>query len=479
MAELRLVLICAGIAKENIRTTLFNTFEDKEIISIHELERVLTRKPLTLPKTTANTIARYLIEPQNQTMLEYNELREKEFNEVINKLMMLIDDYKLCGNDAEVKESIARKLVGKYEVITKFKETSAVNIKSALSKIGVELKKEEEDYLMVVMYKRSKEDNKVSVIDLLLELYQALPQSEKSQSREYSSKKLDEDDLMIDEEKMAKITQSLFVRIAKKALAKGVSLQELYGPKLIREEVQGEVFELMSSDDFIAGLQSLGIDNLQPLERACLIKVLAVSEDERFIKFDDLMEILSEYGIGLASEPTLLKKTESKVDTETIIDFNKLDNISVIIMFALNEYLSRIDLPLERFLGNKIHKQTVQMKSSKKTVDLINSEDFFEILEEIGVGIEDKEYMNLQTLLCIDSTYKDKLSIDKIRKVIDEFNSNDNFRNKALEFYKEMAKDVSDEDDIEDHMLAYSPGNSGHKENKKELQDEYMEQFVF
>jgi len=473
--------MCAGIAKEKIKTTLFHAFGGEDIISIHELERVLTRKPLMVPKISANTIARYLIEPHNQSMIEYNELREKGFSNVIEKLETLIESYRLydSNTEAQVNESIAKKLMGRYEAISKIGRINIMNIKETLRKIGVEIKKEEEDYLLVKLYKNSKEDNKFSIMNFLLELSQVVPQSEKSPSREDSSKKFDEDDSIIDEEKATQITQSLFVRIAKKALAKGVSLSELYGPKLIREEVQGEVFELISSDDFIAGLKTLGIDNLQPIECACLIKVLAASEDERFIKFDDLMEILSEYGIGLASEPILPKKNEVKTNTEISIDFDKLDNVSVIIMFALSEYLSKIDLSLERFLGTKIQKQTIQMKSSKKTVDLINSEDFFEILDEIGVGIEDKERMNLQTILCIDSAYKNKLSINKIKKVIDEFNTNEKFRTKAFNFYKEIAKDISEEDDIEDHMLAYSPEDLEHKENKKQLQDDYMEQFVF
>eukprot|EP00826_Nyctotherus_ovalis_P020792 TRINITY_DN1658_c0_g1_i20.p2 TRINITY_DN1658_c0_g1~~TRINITY_DN1658_c0_g1_i20.p2 ORF type:complete len:288 (-),score=83.78 TRINITY_DN1658_c0_g1_i20:47-910(-) len=118
--ELRLALIGAGVSKERIQTVLFYAFGSDDRISVHELERALTRKPLLLSKDLANKIARYLIEPSNKATVEYSELAEKDFSTVIERLEALIETYKLYDTPTEslIKESLSTKLKGKHNVIS-------------------------------------------------------------------------------------------------------------------------------------------------------------------------------------------------------------------------------------------------------------------------------------------------------------------------------------------------------------------------
>ena len=48
--ELRQCLMAASILKKDLRTTLFHLFGSEDSVSIQELERALTRKPLMLEK---------------------------------------------------------------------------------------------------------------------------------------------------------------------------------------------------------------------------------------------------------------------------------------------------------------------------------------------------------------------------------------------------------------------------------------------
>ena len=156
------------------------------------------------------------------------------------------------------------------------------------------------------------------------------------------------------------------------------------------------------------------------------------------------------------------------------MNFEEMDNISMVIMFTLSEYLSKIDISLQDFLGEKIQKQAIKNKSE----EIITTADFFEILEEIGMAVEENQHENLQEFLCVDSTHKNKLAISKIKTTLDEFNKNKKLKEKAFEYYKELAKDLQDEgdemnlDDIE--MKPNFQDNIGGEKHH----DKYMEQFV-
>ena len=177
--------------------------------------------------------------------------------------------------------------------------------------------------------------------------------------------------------------------------------------------------------------------DISPLESACLIRVLAINEQEEYIRFNDLAQILEDYGI--VEEESEEDQGEGKGSGQ-FLNFEMLDNISMVLMLALTEYLIQAKVPLYQLLGNAIYKQGVKTKARQKSVDLINSKDFFAVLEQIGVKLEEDEHENLKDFLCLDPKFKDKLYVKKIKKAIEEFAFNEELRSFARKCYAELAE---------------------------------------
>lgn len=66
----------------------------------------------------------------------------------------------------------------------------------------------------------------------------------------------------------------------------------------------------------------------------------------------------------------------------------------------------------------------VKTKSKQKNLDLINADDFFEILYKKGLKKSPKQHMNLMQFLCLDETYVDRIYIKKLGKAVAEFARN-------------------------------------------------------
>ena len=532
--ELRQCLMAASILKKDLRTTLFHLFGSEDSVSIHELERALTRKPLMLEKSIANTIARYAIESNKKKVVKYNELIEKNFYEAMEKIEAMIEDYSIWdkNNEEEIRESLTKKLAGKKKIVSELiKNEYLKTIEQIINGIGIKVTNKELDYLRSIVNKNSFKIALQHLVDLsdTMENFADLKNNnstdkkskgdEMFDDKSYSNKKYDdlkfsdnkygdqdsndkkqnlgfkkdkeksssekksnisevsienklasgskemnsekkeiisekknmtsgkfkEDDIEFDEEKLIEMAQSLFVKIAKKILAKGISLPDIYGPKLTREICNGEEVTILPSEDFIQGLEQIGLENLKPIEYSCLIKVLALNDEEQYIKFDYLIEILSEYGIDLKAEP--------KNAPESPLNLNGLDNISIIIMLAISEYVNKTRLSLQKIFGEKIYTQEIQTELGNETVEILNSDDFFDLLEEIGVGMEDKHHENLQNFLCIDTEYKDKFMVAKIERIIGEFNTNEKLKQRALECYNEMANEMGEEENFGEFQI--------------------------
>eukprot|EP00826_Nyctotherus_ovalis_P003911 TRINITY_DN10812_c0_g3_i1.p1 TRINITY_DN10812_c0_g3~~TRINITY_DN10812_c0_g3_i1.p1 ORF type:complete len:477 (+),score=98.04 TRINITY_DN10812_c0_g3_i1:1054-2484(+) len=466
------------------------------------MERALIRKPLMLNKAAARTIARYIIEPNYKTTISYNELMEESFHKTMQKLGGLISDYRLFDEVAEksVKERIANKVLGKEGLIAdKLKregDTIALDeVGKRVSEVGIEITKQEEDYLALWLYKRDhtvkslyrhllelgelasgykKQSAKVEQA-LSKKLAEVSQQEDKSINDEVKDFKMEEksftptkespekhpditnEGIIIDEDKAIEIAQKVFVKISKKVLIKGISLPDFFASKLINRPDA----ILLATEELIGGLQDLGINNLEPIECSCLVKILAAGEDERFIKFDYLMEILSEYGIDLKMPPLANKES---------VGIERLDKVSMIILLALSEYLEKTSLTLEETFEGKL--QDITVSNSKSTQKVINTRDMFSFLEEIGVAIEGKRHEGLEAFLCVAQEHKDKLSLKKIEKVINEFNSNENIRNKALRYYEEMVRDMGygDEIDFEEEIAR----NNQLLSKNKNLMEEFV-----
>ena len=109
--------------------------------------------------------------------------------------------------------------------------------------------------------------------------------------------------------------------------------------KKIKNKVRnGKNMEVVSTEQFIKAINSLGVKQFSSLEYSCLVKVLCTDESEKFIKLTDFTQILEDYGI---QEHAKIKKDKSK----KTLDFSKLDQLSMILLLALTEYLVKSNTP--------------------------------------------------------------------------------------------------------------------------------------
>ncbi len=272
---------------------------------------------------------------------------------------------------------------------------------------------------------------------------------------------------------MIEIAQRCFSAIAERMLQKGINAHSLYKGSIKRQKVGADQAEVLSAEDFISGVRSLGIEELRAVEYACLIKVLSVNEEEKFIKLADLVLILDDYGIkdedveGAEAQPEpesepqtqqqpadeeeeqpkpkpkqkqktgSTAKGEEKKAPQTM-DMSKLDEISMVLLLALTEYLIKANIPLYDLFGDTIYQQLVKTRTKQKNVEVINSRDFFEVLHRIGIQTEESEHENLKDFLCLDTHHKEKLSIKKLKKAIEEFAFNEELRKRAHQCYEAL-----------------------------------------
>lgn len=237
----------------------------------------------------------------------------------------------------------------------------------------------------------------------------------------------------ITEEQMMEIAQRCFEKIAKLMKEKNITLNSLYGSKLEKKVIENKEVEVISPEVFLSGLKKLGIQNVENIDYTCLTKMLAMNDEETFIKLSDLSKILKDFGIT--------KEGTETEEEEISLNYTDLDKVSVVILLALTEYLVNSNIPLYELFGETIYKQAAQIDNKEIQLDLINSPDFFSTLKNIGINTENNEHENLKSFLCLDPAYPDKISVAKLKKSIEEFAVNEELKKYAQQCYHELVED--------------------------------------
>eukprot|EP00826_Nyctotherus_ovalis_P015908 TRINITY_DN14563_c0_g1_i6.p1 TRINITY_DN14563_c0_g1~~TRINITY_DN14563_c0_g1_i6.p1 ORF type:complete len:240 (-),score=88.34 TRINITY_DN14563_c0_g1_i6:103-822(-) len=228
---------------------------------------------------------------------------------------------------------------------------------------------------------------------------------------------------------MIEETQNALGLIAERMVQEELAVRTLFAGTVQKEVVDSEETEVVSIEDFVRVISSLEIPNLEQIHYLCLIRVLAANEEQSFIKFGDLIQVLENFSVP-ENAP---KKNEGRS-----LSYQGLDSISKIIMLALAEYLAKSEMSLHELFAGAVYKQLIRAKAKEKKVELINSADFFSILCRIGIKLEDTEHGNLKDFLCLDRNHRDKLYLKKIKRTLDEFATNEELREEAKNYYKEL-----------------------------------------
>ena len=87
--------------------------------------------------------------------------------------------------------------------------------------------------------------------------------------------------------------------------------------------------------------------------------------------------------------------------------------------------LMELNVSLYDFFSEVIYEQLVKSKKKQNNVEIINTKDFYSILQQRGVRKSDKDHENLTKFLQLDPNYPNLLLLKKIAKTLDEMSKND------------------------------------------------------
>ena len=260
---------------------------------------------------------------------------------------------------------------------------------------------------------------------------------EKSLKPKSNSLILNQDVANMDEEEMLNLAQKCFISIANKLKEKNLYFYKFFNKKVKPIDSEGETFDIISPSDFIQGLKELKVDSFSENELKCIIKVLAMDESEKYLKVQDIVQILEDYGI---KDP--VDEEKRKANSIYDVNFDNVDKVTLVLLLALTEYLIKAKVPLYSLMQSKIN--VIKDKSNGKEVEIIKTKDFYNILNEIGINIDDSEHDNLNSFLALNSSDISTLSMIKLKKAIEEIATNEELNSLARNCYAEL---VGEEDD--------------------------------
>lgn len=468
--QLKLNLILADIEPKGIRKALLKGLSDDKKMSIRDLSDSLKAMPGKLEQEDAVKMARYLIEPRTKQVPQ-NEMLDKKVSAIEEGIIKLTGKYTLnCKNNPEVvQETLLKKISEKLELFADQLQNTADDngnitleqLEKIFKDMKFDLTQEEYDYIVLIMYEQNKDLQKMhyeAFVQHLSELLNKLlenaggesegegtPTHEKSPVKELQSdskkgeekspeQKSDEEVKDLSENEILSLVQSCFTKIAEKMAEKQVDLEKLFKDKIYKKRVDGEEVELISPENFMKAIKKIGVEELGAVEKTYLTRMLAASEKEPGLRIADIIQILKDNCTG-----------GNENNEEEEMNLNDLDKVSLVLLLALSEYLTNTNTTLHKVFENVIYKQPVQIEDEELEVELINSHEFFETINNIGIETEESQHENLKMFLCIDPSYVDKCSVDKLKMILEEFKTNQELKEQAKEYYQEFVEEDGDQ----------------------------------
>jgi len=461
--ELKMHFYSKNASLEEIQKKFFGEFSESDKISIHELERIFKRKTQEniMNHAEFNKLARFLIESRDLQEISYDPLYENNLTEILIRFNELFIEYQVFTkeNIKILQESLVSKLkehmfslcqtLGSIETEPNFISYDSIDQLFEIMKL--EISNQEKEYIIFIMYNSSNNIKKLPYQDLIKTLEEL---GCKSQSiSKIEAKHITEADIpdsvrsnespeneIQQEEQVIQLAQQCFSKVANYMRESQNTAKSLFKSNITHKIIDGQDMEIINPEDFWAGLEKIGLKDLKPVEIDCLIKVLAVQENSNEISLENFIQILEDYGI-------MEKDSENM---KQFLDFEKLDEISMVLLLALAEYLLQAKVPLYKLFNQVIYTQQVKISSKIQTVELIDSIEFFKIIREIGVELEENEHENLKEFLCLDPKFKDKLYVKKLKKSVEEFAFNEELRSAAKKCYNNIVDDIGGEGRMQD-----------------------------
>ncbi len=297
------------------------------------------------------------------------------------------------------------------------------------------------------------------------------PLVEKPQPEHKERKEIKKEETM-SEQQVVEIAQKGFGKIAEAMKRHWLAAQTMFKDVAYKREGEEGEEEVVDTPAFLKAAR--GLAKLLEKEEQCIVKVLSSTEDDKYIRLADFVQVIGDYEAleqDQASEHEAKQNEEGKTPNleeegkKFPMDMQELDKVSMVVLLALAEFLKKQSTTVQDLFGDSVYKQEVKTEEGKEdSLDLVNSADFFRILNEIGIKTEDSEHENLRLFLCVDPSYPDKLRVDRLTESLQQFSADSDLRRYANECYEEL---VSEEEPREGN-----DGPAGEDESAKEAEEE-------
>ena len=248
---------------------------------------------------------------------------------------------------------------------------------------------------------------------------------------------MEDKEIEINEEQLIEIAQNGFKQISQYIRVHELTLNSLFEGLIVQEKIDGQLTEVISTDAFRLKIQEMNLEGLDEIKQECLIKIISANETEAFIKFSDLEQIISDYNEN--------DENGENIEMEEL-DYSSLDNVSMILMLALTEYLIKENIPIYDLFNESIYDQPVEgPDGAQTTIEAIDAIGFFKVIQEMGIRTEEDGHENLQKFLAIVPEDLEKLSLNKLKEAIKRFASDEQLREEAHKYYMEFVNEANED----------------------------------
>lgn len=303
----------------------------------------------------------------------------------------------------------------------------------------------------------------------------------------------------MDDEEGLTIAEDCFKKISDLMKERGLTVKTLFKDVIQTEILQMEddseyEIELMSPEGFISGLEQLGIIDLTDKEIQCLMLILAKPELEHAIVVADLQMVMENFEIyddgqkdneedqpqdNIASQP---EETDDKDATKKKkYNFDRLSVEALSVLYSIGKWSQ--DNDLKDLLDERSYEQPVKTKKKENVVEIIKSDDFFALLNEVGLlqNFSNSIQSELEEFLCLDPQYKDLIMIKKVVKTSEHLLRNEDYCTQIIEWRENNQEEESigepdfhpkDSGDIDDEIEREMEADLARDKQQKQRQAE-------
>jgi len=270
----------------------------------------------------------------------------------------------------------------------------------------------------------------------------------------------------MDEEQMLDIAETCFIKMGELMRQKGRSVRGIFTKYSVPEMFPDRtLIELLSPQSFLEGVKEVGLIDLQEIEAACLMRVLAKPELENSIILNELVLIMENFGVietmeeddeedyipdtepeeNAADEADKPKAAEEekkkedlepeKIDTTTknevkaeerkskkkVYSLANIDAKGIKIMKKLARFLLKQYLHPREFFGKQIKKKQIKTKKNDFNLEVLKVKDFYLQIKIASVRKTLKENESLNNELALDlKTHPDVLHVKNLVRALEE-----------------------------------------------------------